>query len=50
MKLGKGEAVWAEDEIGVGYLLGAYDAYDSMYQEDELGFDLNDLENLRDLK
>ncbi|WP_243188216.1 hypothetical protein [Enterococcus cecorum] len=47
MKLGKGEAVWVEDEIGVGYLLGAYD---SMYQEDELGFDLNDLENLRDLK
>ncbi|OUZ14810.1 hypothetical protein [Enterococcus cecorum] len=39
-----------EDEIGVGYLLGTYDAYDSMYQEDELGFDLNDLEDLRDLK
>ena len=36
--------------VGVGYLLGAYDAYDSMYQEGELGFDLNDLENLRDLK
>lgn len=35
---------------GIGYLLGLYDAYDSMYQEDELGFDLNDLENLRDLK
>ena len=35
---------------GVGYLLGAYAAYDSMYQEGELGFDLNDLENLRDLK
>ena len=50
LKLGKGEAVWMEDEIGVGYLLGAYDAYDSMHQEDELGFDLNDLENLRDLK
>ena len=50
LKLGKGEAVWMEDEISVGYLLGAYDAYDSMYQEDELGFDLNDLENLRDLK
>lgn len=50
LKLGKGEAEWMEDEIGVGYLLGAYDAYDSMYQEGELGFDLNDLENLRDLK
>lgn len=50
LKLGKGEAEWIEDEIGVGYLLGAYDAYDSMYQEGELGFDLNDLENLRDLK
>lgn len=50
LKLGKGEAVWMEDEIGVGYLLGAYDAYDSMYQEGELGFDLNDLKNLRDLK
>lgn len=49
-KLGKGEAEWAENEIGVGYLLGAYDAYDSMYQEGELRFDLNDLENLRDLK
>ncbi|WP_301270839.1 hypothetical protein [Enterococcus cecorum] len=35
---------------GVGYLLGLYDAYDSMYQEGELGFDLNDLEDLRDLK
>ena len=50
LKLGTGEAEWMEDEIGVGYLLGAYDAYDSMYQEGELGFDLNDLENLRDLK
>ncbi len=50
LKLGKGEAEWAEDEIGVGYLLGLYDSYDLMYQEDELGFDLNDLENLRDLK
>lgn len=50
LKLGKGEAVWVEDEIGVGYLLGAYDAYDSMYHEGELGFDLNNLENLRDLK
>lgn len=50
LKLGKGGAEWMEDEIGVGYLLGAYDAYDSMYQEGELGFDLNDLENLRDLK
>ena len=50
LKLGKGEAVCMEDEIGVGYLLGAYDAYDSMYQEDELGFDLNNLEDLRDLK
>lgn len=50
LKLGKGEAEWMEDEIGVGYLLGTYDAYDSMYQEDELGFDLNDLEDLRDLK
>ena len=39
-----------EDESGVGYFLVAYDSYDSMYQEDELGFDLNDLENLRDLK
>ena len=39
LKLGKGEAEWMEDEIG-------YDAYDSMYQEGELGFDLNDLENL----
>lgn len=35
---------------GVGYLLGLYDAYDSMYQVDELDFDLNDLENLRELK
>ncbi len=35
---------------GVGYLLGLYDAYDSMYQEGELDFDLNDLENLRDIK
>jgi hypothetical protein len=35
---------------GVGYLLGAYDEYDSMYHEGELGFDLNNLENLRDLK
>lgn len=35
---------------GVGYLLGLYDAYDSMYHEGELGFDLNNLENLRDLK
>ena len=50
LKLGKGEAEWMEDEIGVGYLLGLYDSYDVMYQEDELGFDLNDLENLRDLK
>lgn len=50
LKLGKGEAEWMEDEIGVGYLLGLYDAYDSMYQEGELGFDLNDLENLRDIK
>lgn len=50
LKLGKGEAEWMEDEIGGGYLLGAYDAYDSMYQEGELGFGLNDLENLRDLK
>ena len=50
LKLGKGEAEWMEDEIGVGYLLGLYDSYDLMYQEDELGFDLNDLENLRDLK
>lgn len=50
LKLDKGEAEWAEDEIGVGYLLGLYDSYDLMYQEDELGFDLNDLENLRDLK
>ena len=50
LKLGKGETEWMEDEIGVGYLLGLYDAYDSMYQEGELDFDLNDLENLRDLK
>ena len=50
LKLGKGEAEWLEDEIGVGYLLGLYDAYDSMYQEGELDFDLNDLENLRDIK
>ena len=50
LKLGKGEAEWLEDEIGVGYLLGLYDGYYSLYLENDLGFDLNDLENLRDIK
>ena len=35
---------------GVGYLLGLYDAYDSMYLENDLGFDLEDVEHLRNIK
>lgn len=50
LKLGKGEAEWLEDEIGVGYLLGLYDGYYTLYLENDLGFDLEDVEHLRNIK
>lgn len=35
---------------GVGYLLGLYDGYYSLYLENDLGFDLEDVEHLRNIK